>query len=500
MSTTLNGIGVGQDAVVAEVLQVLPIVDLPKWSLSSLDAEAESDILNSAVRQVEQELKSNAKNSSGETSEIFEALAELLTDSALMGPAAVQLELGWSAAAAYGIAVNEFCEIFSDDPEFQERAQDLQDLSRRVQAAIAGVNLDLELPSTGNLILVGQDFSPSDTAKFGSNIVGVITVLGGPTSHTSIICRSRGIPALVGAGLAGNLVSGSQVLLDPLGNRAVVDGRIEDATPALSFTAVRDLPRIEVRANIGSVADSKQAKVTSANGVGLLRTELLYLSRKSVPPLEEQISDYAEIFHEAPRGPLTVRTLDPEGDKRVAFLPLPSSNEIKNYRVLELHREFLELQLQAIAVAGEQTGREIWVMAPQIGSAQEALDFAALAKKFTFSKVGVMVEQLSLIDEIPKLAGKIDFLSVGTNDLAQNIFGINRMTTSNPELLDPWNPRFVETLGKIATSGKAAKLTLSVCGEVAANPAFAIRLAELGYDSVSVAPTAVASVTNALRS
>ena len=500
MSTTLNGIGVGQDAVVAEVLQVLPIVDLPKWSFSSLDAEEESDILDNAVRQVEQELKSNAKNSSGETSEIFEVLAELLTDTALMGPAAVQLELGWSAAAAYGIAVNEFCEFLSDDPTFQERAQDLQDLSRRVQAAIAGVNLDLELPSTGNYILVGQDFSPSDTAKFGSNIVGVITVLGGPTSHTSIICRSLGIPALVGASMAGSLPSGTSVLLDPIGNRAVVDGRIEDATPAPTFTAIRDQPKIVVRANIGSVADARLAKATTAAGVGLLRTELPYLGRKSAPSLEEQISDYAQIFSESPSGPITVRTLDPEGDKQVAFLAIPPVGEIENYRVLELHREFLELQLQAISVAGVQAGREIWVMAPQIGSAKEASEFAELAKNFAFSKVGVMVELPSLIDEIPALAGKIDFLSVGTNDLAQNIFGINRMTTSNPELLDPWNPEFLEALSKIADAGRAAKLSLSVCGEVAANPAFAIKLAELGFDSVSVAPSAVASVTEALRS
>jgi phosphotransferase system enzyme I (PtsI) len=226
----------------------------------------------------------------------------------------------------------------------------------------------------------------------------------------------------------------------------------------------------------------------------------LYLSKNSTPTLEEQINDYAEIFREAPNGPITVRTLDPEGDKRVAFLPLPELETVQNYRVLEFHREFLELQLQAISAAGKEAGREIWVMAPQIGSANEAIEFVALAKKFEFEKVGVMVELPALVDELPLLSGKVDFLSVGTNDLAQNIFGINRMIATKPELLDPWHPDFVSMLSQIAATGKTAGLRLSVCGEVAANPAFAIRLAELGYDSVSVAPSAVASVTEALRS
>jgi phosphotransferase system enzyme I (PtsI) len=135
-----------------------------------------------------------------------------------------------------------------------------------------------------------------------------------------------------------------------------------------------------------------------------------------------------------------------------------------------------------------------------IGSAEEALDFADLARQSGNFKVGVMVEQLSLIPEISKLKGSIDFLSVGTNDLVQNLFNLDRQNLTNPELLDPWHPEFLLKLTEIARAAKKAQISVSVCGEVASNPAFAVVLAQLGFSSVSVAPSEVEAVSVALRS
>jgi phosphotransferase system enzyme I (PtsI) len=135
-----------------------------------------------------------------------------------------------------------------------------------------------------------------------------------------------------------------------------------------------------------------------------------------------------------------------------------------------------------------------------IGSAKEALDFADLARNSGNFKVGVMVEQLSLISDIGKLSGTIDFLSVGTNDLAQSLFNLDRQNSINPDLLDPWHPEFLLALSHIADSAKQAEISVSVCGEVAANPAFALVLAQLGFGSVSVAPREVEAVSAALRS
>lgn len=500
MSAIIGGIGIGRTAVVAEALQISPTPALPSWSKTSNSVEAESKILTAAITEIEAQFKQLIAANDGSSGEILEALSEILIDEALFETATTFLEQGWSAAASFGKATDSFCELLSGDPAMEERSLDVQDLSKRVQAVIAGIDLGLHIPSTGFYVVVADDFSPADTSQFSASVVGVITKAGGPTSHTSIICRSRGIPALVGAKLAGQLESGTSVLLDPLGNRAVVGGLIGDATPALEYVPKREQPIIQVLANIGSVDDALLAAKTSASGVGLFRTEFLYLNRTQEPSVEVQILDYSKVFTAAPAGPIIVRTFDPEGDKPLQFMGLEPKASLTNYRVLELRREVLANQLRAVEGARQSTGREVWVMAPMIGSAKEALDFADLARNSGNFKVGVMVEQLSLISDIGKLSGTIDFLSVGTNDLAQSLFNLDRQNSINPDLLDPWHPEFLLALSQIADSAKQAEISVSVCGEVAANPAFALVLAQLGFGSVSVAPREVEAVSAALRS
>ena len=170
---------------------------------------------------------------------------------------------------------------------------DLKDLARRVAAHIAGIHMGLDLPTTGSYVIVGDDFSPADTAQFTDAVVGVVTIKGGPTSHTAIICRSKSIPALVSCAQAVELVDGMQVLVDPVGDRVVVGGDASMATKAISFIAKSLDPIIPVRANIGSLEDSIQAATTAANGVGLFRTELLYLSETTKPSAQKQAKSYA---------------------------------------------------------------------------------------------------------------------------------------------------------------------------------------------------------------
>jgi phosphotransferase system enzyme I (PtsI) len=500
VTAIIGGIGVGQTAVVAEVLQIASPQAIPAWTKTSNSLEVETSILRDAINNVEAQLLKLATASEQDSAEILDALVELLIDDALFEQARAELELGWAAGAAFGKAVNVYCELLSGDPVFEERSLDLQDLSNRVQAAIAGIELTIDIPATGSFVLVANDFSPADTSQFGASVVGVITAAGGPTSHTSIICRSKGIPALVAAKESLALVSGTSVLLDPLGNRAVIGGLIEEATLSIEYVARLENPVIGVRANIGSLEDALLAGKTSATGVGLLRTELLYLKNSNEPSVEAQITDYSEIFLASPNGPVIVRTFDPEGDKPVPFLALEQVAKVKNYRVLSHYREVLSRQLEAVEAARKETNREVWVMAPLIGSASEALEFASLARSSGDFKVGVMVEQLSLVPELARLEGQIDFLSVGTNDLAQSLFDFDRQNLSNPDLLDPWQPEFLAVLEEIAKQARTANIPVSVCGEVAANPAFALVLAELGFDSVSVAPSQVAAVTSALRS
>jgi phosphotransferase system enzyme I (PtsI) len=475
---------------------------LPDWVKSGRGSSAEADALKSAIAAVADHLDELAAGSESTSADIFEALKFLLEDEELFEVAQGHLDEGWSAAAAYGMAVNEFAELLGGDPDFDERVKDLQDISKRVQANIAGIAVGLELPTSGSFVIVGEDFSPADTAQFTKAVVGVITLKGGPTSHTAIICRSRSIPAVVSCGDAASLVDGDIVLVDPVGDRVVYDSDLSDATKPIEFIATDRDPLVPVRSNIGSVDDAKKAAVAGANGVGLFRTELLYLNSSTAPSVEAQSAQYAEILAAAPDGPIVVRTIDAGSDKPVPFLNMPHEENpslgVRGYRLIVEHRQFIVDQLQSLEFARAHTGREVWVMAPMIATASEAREFAELARSIGQFKVGIMVETPSIVTQIADLAGQIDFLSVGTNDLSQYLFAADRMNPALGLLLNPWQPGLIRTLARIATESLEAGISSGVCGESASDPAFAVVLAGLGMKSVSSSPSQVGAVKAAL--
>jgi phosphotransferase system enzyme I (PtsI) len=441
----------------------------------------------------------------GETSaEIFEALEMILQDESLFDAALTEIDSGWEAGTAFVNAVETFAELLSGDPTFEERLADIRDLAKRVAAHIHGISLGLNLPEEGRYVIVGQDFSPADTAQFTKAVVGVITIQGGPTSHTAIICRSKAIPAVVSCATAEQLVDGVQVLVDPVGDRVMVEGKESDATAAISFVAKSNDPIIPVRANIGSLEDSIAAATTAAEGVGLFRTELLYLQSTTRPSKEKQIASYTEILKAAPEGPIVVRTIDAGSDKPVPFLEMPKEENpalgVRGFRLVVPHREFIVDQLQSLEQARKDSGREVWVMAPMVALASEAAQFAEIARSAGNFKVGIMVETPSIIYEIPNLKGVVDFISVGTNDLSQYLFASDRLHPSLGSLLNPWQPALIRALGEIAKECKAVSIYSGVCGESASDPAFAVVLAGMGFDSVSSSRSQVGAVRTALSS
>jgi phosphotransferase system enzyme I (PtsI) len=293
-----------------------------------------------------------------------------------------------------------------------------------------------------------------------------------------------------------------QVLVDPVGDRVIVGGDASMATKAISFVAKSLDPIIPVRANIGSLEDSIQAATTAANGVGLFRTELLYLSETTMPSVTKQARSYAEILRAAPEGPIVVRTIDAGSDKPVPFLDMPHGDNpasgLRGFQISKAHRQFLITQLESIEVARKETGREVWVMAPMIANASEAIEFAQLARSAGEYKVGIMVETPSIAMSIADLAGKLDFISVGTNDLSQYLFAADRMNAGQGALLNPWQPELVRMLKTIASESDKVGITSGVCGEAASDPAFAIVLAGLGFNSVSASSSQVGAVRSAL--
>jgi phosphotransferase system enzyme I (PtsI) len=499
----LPGLGVGLNSAVGEVFVVKPQAALPEWSKSAKSAAEEAAALKAAIANVAANLAALGERAGGTSAEIFEALTSLLEDEELFEVAESHLDDGWGAAAAFGKAVDTFAELLGGDADFDERVNDLQDLSKRVQADLAGIEMALDLPEIGRIVLVGEDFSPADTAQFTKAVVGVITLKGGPTSHTAIICRSRSIPAVVSCGAAAALENGDTVLVDPVGDRVLFGGDETLATKAIQFVAINDEPLIPVRVNIGTLNDAENATAkTEAVGVGLFRTELLYLNSRIVPTVEEQAAEYANILAAAPKGPIVVRTIDAGSDKPVPFLHMPHEENpalgVRGFRLIQDHRKFIEDQLKSLELARVKTGREVWVMAPMIATVQEAKQFCDLARSLGSYKVGIMVETPSIAALIDQLAGIVDFVSVGTNDLSQYLFAADRMNANLGSLSNHWQPGLIRTLARIADGAAKGGFSVGVCGESASDPAFAVVLAGLGIDSVSVSVSQVGAVRASL--
>jgi phosphotransferase system enzyme I (PtsI) len=472
---------------------------LPAYRMSDLAPQEELARLAASVLKVQLSLQGVAADSTGEAREVLEALAEIVADDVLVVGAQEFINQGWSAASAFGKAVSKFiAPLINEDAA--ERLDDFEWLSQLVQADLAGISTVRELPTEGRWVLVIDDLTPADTAQFTDAIVGVVTIKGGPTSHASIICAALGIPAVVACAEAAGVSTGETLLVDPLGGRVVVNPVALEASATIPFSARLPEPLISVRANVGSVQDAEAARLSGASGVGLLRTEFLFMDAQTEPTHEAQVAHYRAIFENSPAGPILVRTLDVAIDKPLVFAQSSLEEQDRGYRFLVDNRGVIERQLDALSAAQKLTGREVWVMAPMLANSDQVRYFVELVRSRTDFRVGAMIELTSLANTVDELAGVVDFVSIGTNDLSQDLFRVDRNSPAEPELLDHWQPRLIELIGRVATASRKAGIGCSVCGSAASDPTFAVVLAGLGVGSVSCAPAAVASVRASLMS
>ncbi len=504
MSLELRGIGIGRDAATGEVYRWKRAEGVEEHRRSEADQAVETQALIDGLAAGVATVRAQAAEADADTAAILEALVMMFEDDELVSMASTHLEQGWDAATGLYRALDELGDMMGDDADFLSRVDDLRGIARTIGARLRGIEVSHAMPSDQDWVVVADDLTPLDTSQFGSNVVGVVTELGGPTSHTAIICRSRGIPAVVSCQGALDLTDGSMLLVDPVGDRVVVDADMSQATQPISFLARSDDPLITVRANIGSLADATAAAATDARGVGLFRTEVMYLERSEKPSRHQQAEEYAEVFRGAPAGKIIVRTIDAGSDKPVPFLPNGEEENpalgVRGFRLGHAHPEFQADQLAAIAEAINATGRSVAVMAPMISTVTEAEEFQSLAKDAGLTEVGIMIETPAIVPMISDLAGIVDFLSIGTNDLSQYLFAADRMHPAMGVFVDPWQPGLLRTVKAITDAAEPVSLPVGVCGESAADPALAIVLAGLGVSSVSVAAGAVESVREALQS
>lgn len=492
----------GSTASVGDVFLLKTSAAVYETRTSTRTPAEEATILQVAITTTAATIREEAQAGDETTREILDALLTIIEDTELQALARPSLEEGADAPTALYRALEEFAEMMGDDADFQSRVNDLQGIAARISSWVRGIAAGPAIPPTGRYVIVAKDLTPLETSQFGDTVVGVVTERGGPTSHTAIICRALGIPAIVSCEGALTLVQGDSVLVDPAGNRVVPEAELSDATTTLSFIPLSDAPLITVRANIGSLADAIAASATQARGVGLFRTEVLYWGTAHPPTAEQQTRQYVEIFEHAPAGKIIVRTIDAGSDKPVPFLGLAAEDNpalgVRGFRMAQHYRPFIQSQLSAIGAAIRVTGRDVGVMAPMVSTTEEVELFAEMCAEALIDQVGIMVETPAMVNLIQDLSGVVNFLSIGTNDLSQYLFAADRLHPELGALNSPWQPALLRQVNAIARAGQQAGMSVGVCGEAAAHPLLAIVFAGMGLDSVSVASSSVDEVYAAL--
>ena len=372
------------------------------------------------------------------------------------------------------------------------------------------------MPDPGHpFVLVARDLAPADTATLRRDrVLAIVTEEGGPTSHTAILAKSMGVPAVVACPGATGLADGVRVVVDGGAGQVVVDpdeGRVRAAeararareaarAAATGAGGTSDGHRVDLLANAGGPGDVQAAVAAGAEGVGLLRTEFLFLDRAEPPPVEEQAAAYRAVLDAFPGGKVVVRTLDAGADKPLAFLDLGEEPNpalgVRGLRALRRRPELLADQLGAIGRAAAGSRAEVWVMAPMVATAEEAAWFRAqvFAGRSAVAKAGVMVEVPAAALSAAAVLAAADFASIGTNDLAQYAFAADRLVGALAGLQSPWQPALLQLVAATAAAGREAGKPVGVCGEAAGDPVLALVLVGLGVTSLSMAPPSIADV------
>ncbi len=517
-SRVLIGVGVGRGAVVGPVVRAHPVPVVSENAPAPADPASAAEQLEKVFGEVADLLQFRADAATGTMRDVLAATAAMAKDRALVSQAADQVRAGAAPTLAVTRVAAQFIDMFTAMGGYMaDRATDLASVRDRVIARLEGLPEPgvpaLERPS----IVVAEDLSPADTAVLDlTQVLGIVIEQGGPTSHTAIIAGQLGLPCLVRVDGAGELVDGEDVALDAARGtvtvepdqdvRAMVEARREALGALSSDTgdgATADGHGVQLLANIGTAEDAERLVETAVQGVGLFRTEVLFLDAATAPGLEQQALAYARAFNALGDRKVVIRTLDAGADKPLAFVTQAGEENpalgVRGYRLVRAAPDLLTTQLAAIAKAEETTGGHAWVMAPMIATAAEAADFAAQAHAAGVTTVGVMVEVPAVALRARDVLAHVDFVSIGTNDLAQYTMATDRLRGELSDLLDMWQPAVLDLVAMTIGAGAELGKPVGVCGESAGDPVMALALTGMGVTSLSMSPASVPLVRFALR-
>jgi phosphocarrier protein FPr len=514
------GIAVGPAHV-----QVLAEFDFP---LRGETPAAERQRLQAALTAVRADIEALVQRSSVKAiREIFITHQEMLDDPALTDEVEARLKQNESAPAAWNTVIEAAArqQESLQDALLAERAADLRDIGRRVLAELCGVQT-VEAPDQA-YILVMDEVGPSDVARLDpARVAGILTARGGATAHSAIVARALGIPAVVGAGAAVLLIEpGTPLLIDgqrgqltvepaaevldkALAERDSRERRLQAAAARRHETAVtRDGHAVEVFANIGESAGVATAVEQGAEGVGLLRTELIFMAHTQAPDETVQEAEYRRVLDGLAGRPLVVRTLDVGGDKPLPYWPIAKEENpflgVRGIRLTLQRPQLMEGQLRALLRAADN--RPLRIMFPMVGSVEEWRAARDMTERLRAEipvadlQLGIMIEVPSAALLAPVLAREVDFFSVGTNDLTQYTLAIDRGHPTLSAQADGLHPAVLQLIDITVRAAHAHGKWVGICGELAADPAAVPLLVGLGVDELSVSARSIAEVKAGVR-
>ena len=511
----LRGVGVSPGTACGPVVRMGDVPPVPTDEPRVRPASDELERARSAMAAVASDLRARGAMAEATVRGVLDAQALIAEDRVMADDVARRIDAGATAARAIWEAFDVFGEGFRGGGGYlAERAADLDDVRNRLVAACLGVPLP-QIPSPGHpFVLTARTLSPADTATLHPDqVLAIVTVDGGPTSHTAILARALGIPAVVGCNEAIMIPDGTPVMVDGgSGTVEVSDGVTRAHVPVASPGAspcrgqTSDGIPIALLANIGRPEESASAVAAGAEGVGLLRTEFLY-SRAEVPPsVSDQESALRAVLSAFASQLVVVRLLDAGGDKPLPFLPgageLNPALGMRGLRALRAHPHILDDQLEAIFRAAASCTARVAVMAPMVTDARDAEWFAARVRAHPGWRsevaIGVMIETPAAALTAESLVAAGDLVSIGTNDLTQYVMAADRSLAALSDLQSPWHPAVLELVARVAEAGRRAGKPVGVCGEAAANPLLALVLVGLGVTQLSMTWSALDGVRSML--
>jgi phosphoenolpyruvate-protein phosphotransferase (PTS system enzyme I) len=531
MSTKLTGIAASAGIAIAKAFRYEE-PDLTVEKKTDVDADSEIKDFDAALVKSRAELeviKEKTLNDMGEEhAEIFSAHLLVLSDPEFVDAIRQKVQDDKvNASFALDELANQFITMFEsmDNEYMKERAADIRDVSKRVLAHLLGKPIVSLAELNEEVIIVGEDLTPSDTAQLNKEFVkGFVTNIGGRTSHSAIMARSLEIPAVVGTkSVTKDTEQHATVIIDGISGTVIIDPSEEELNeykqkhadyeeqkkewaklknePSVS----KDGSHVELVANIGTPDDLPGVHSNGAEGVGLYRTEFLYMGRESLPSEEEQFKAYKKVVESLNGGPVVIRTLDIGGDKELSYLDLPEEmNPFLGFRAIRLCLEMDDLfRTQLRALLRASAFGNLKIMFPMIATLEEFREAKAILEEekqklqsegtevSSDMEVGIMVEIPSTAVMAPQFAKEVDFFSIGTNDLIQYTMAADRMNERVSYLYQPYNPAILNLVKMVIdASHKEGKWT-GMCGEMAGDEIAIPLLFGLGLDEFSMSATSV---------